>query len=112
MHCAQHFVNSSLVPVVRLKSVGGVLKGIRRNGFSQSRWNVLLGCWDAVFRHGRCGPISSLHPWDKWVHPVFFFFFYKWVFDSLELLMTFFGRLSFLVGISVFVTGLIGFGRI
>ena len=71
VHCAQYFVNSSLAPVLlfrrRLKSVA--LKGIRNKGFPQSRWDALLGYWDAVCRHGPCGPISSLHPWDKWISP-------------------------------------------
>ena len=66
MHCAQYFVNSSLAPVVlfrwRLKSVADVLKGFRTNGFTQSRWDALLGYWDAVCRHGSCGPISSSVP--------------------------------------------------
>ena len=52
MHCAQYFVNSSLAPVVlfrsRLKSVADVLKGIRSRVFTQSRWDALLGFWDAV----------------------------------------------------------------
>ena len=41
--------------------------------------------WDAVCRHGPCGPISSLHPWDNWIPPDLHGF-YKWVFDSLEVL--------------------------
>ena len=72
-HCAQHFINSSLSPVLlfrrRLKSVADVLKGIRNKGFSQSRWNALLGFWDAVCRHGACGPLTSLHPWDRGILP-------------------------------------------
>ena len=71
MHCAQYFVNSSLALVVlfrrRLKSVADVLKGIRDKGFTSSRWNALLGYWGAVCRHGPCGPISSLSPWDRWI---------------------------------------------
>ena len=47
MHCAQYFVNSSLAPAVlfrrRLMSVADVLKGIRSEGFTQSRWDALLG---------------------------------------------------------------------
>ena len=39
--------------------------------------------WGAVCRHGPCGPISSLHPWDEWFPPDLHGF-YKWVFDSLE----------------------------
>ena len=48
---AQHFVNSSLAPVLlfrwRLKSVADVLKGIRNRGFTQAGWEALLrflGC--------------------------------------------------------------------
>ena len=69
----------------RLKSVADVLKGIRSKGFTQSRWDALLRYWGAVCRHGPCGPISSLHPWDNWVPPDLHGF-YKWVFDSLEVL--------------------------
>ena len=65
-HCAQYFVNSSLSPVLlfrrRLKSVADVLKGINNKGVTQSRWDASLGFWDAVCRHGPCGPLSSLHP--------------------------------------------------
>ena len=72
MHCAQYFVNSSLARVVlfrrRRKSVADVLKGIRSGSFTQSRWDALLGYWEAVCRHGPCGPISSLRPWDDWIH--------------------------------------------
>ena len=88
-NCAQYFVNSSLSPVLlfrrRLKSVADVLKGIRNKGFTQSRWDALLGFWDAVCRHGPCGPLSSLHPWDSGIPPDLHVFC-KWVFDSLELL--------------------------
>ena len=72
-HCGQHFVNSSLSPVLlfrrRLKSVADVLQGIRNKGFTQSRWNALLEFWDAVCRHGACGPLTSLHHWDSGVLP-------------------------------------------
>ena len=75
VHCAQYFVNSSLAPVLlfrrRLKSVADVLKGIRSKGFTQSRWNALLGFWDAVCRHGTCGPLTSLHPWDSGISQIF-----------------------------------------
>ena len=88
-HCAQYFVNSSLSPVLlfrrRLKSVADVLKGIRNKGFTQSRCDALLVRWGAVCRHGPCGPISSLHPWDDWIPPDIHGF-YKWVFDSVEVL--------------------------
>ena len=91
-HCAQFFVNSSLSPVLllrrRLKSVADVLKGIRSKGFTQSRWDALHRYWDAACRHGPCGPISSLHPWDCWVPPGLHGF-YWWVFDSLEVLFEF-----------------------
>ena len=69
----------------RLQSVADVLKGIRSKGFTQSRWDALLRYWGAVCRHGPCGPVSSLHPWDNWVPPDLHGF-YKWVFDSLEVL--------------------------
>ena len=89
MHCARYFVKSSLSPVLlfrrRLKSVADVLIGIRSKGFTQSRLDALLGYWGAVCRHGPCGPISSLHPWDNWIPPDLHGF-YKWVFDSLEVL--------------------------
>ena len=86
---AQFFINSSLSLVLlfrrRLKSVADVLKGIRSKGFTQSRWDALLRYWGAVCRHGPFGLISSLHPWDNWVPPDLHGF-YKWVFDSLEVL--------------------------
>ena len=113
--CAQFFVNSSLSPVLlfrrRLKSVADVLKGIRSKGFSQSRWDALIRYWGAVCRHGPCGPISSLHPWDNWVPPDLHGF-YRWVFDSLEVLMVSFDRLLSLVGITVSGGGKDGSGRI
>ena len=97
VHCAQYFVNSSLAPVVlfrrRLKSVADVLKGIRSKGFTQSRWDALLRYWGAVCRHGPCGPISSLHTWENWVPPDLHGF-YRWVFDSLEVLNGFVRHLS------------------
>ena len=89
MHCTQYFVNSSLSPVLlfrwRLKSVADVLKGIKNKGFTQSRLDALFRYWGAVCRYGPCGPISSLHPWDDWIPPDLHGF-YKWVFDSLEVL--------------------------
>ena len=92
VQCAQYFVNSPLAPVVlfrrRLKSVADVLKGIRDKGFISSRWNALLRYWEAVCRHGPCGPISSLEPWDWWIPPDVHGFL-RWVFDSLELLNDF-----------------------
>ena len=89
----RYFVNSSLAPVVlfrrRLKSVADVLKkNIRSKGFTQSRWDALLGYGEAVCRHGPCCPISSLRPWDKWIHPDLHGF-YKWVFDAMDLLNDF-----------------------
>ena len=78
---AQHFVFSSLAPVLlfrrRLKSVADVLKGIRNRGFTQARWEALQRFWDAVCRHGPCGPICSLHPWDGWVPPRSAWFLFK-----------------------------------
>ena len=83
VHCAQYFVNSSLAPVLllrrRLKSVADVLRSIRSKGFSQSRWDALLRFWDAACRHGPCGPVSFLHPWDNWIPPDLHGFC-RWVF--------------------------------
>ena len=55
--CAQYFVNSSLAPVV-----------------------LFRGRLEVVCRHGPCGPISSLEPWDWWMgiggcHLICAFFF-------------------------------------
>ena len=61
--------------------------GVKR--FTQSRWDALVRYWGVVCRHGPCGPISSLHPWDDWLPPDLHGF-YKWVFDSLEVLNGFF----------------------
>ena len=77
----------------RLKSVADVLKGITNKAFTPSRWIALLGYWLAVCRHGPCGPISSLHPCDTWIFPDFHGFF-KWVFDSLEVLNGFFRQVD------------------
>ena len=91
-HCAQFFINSSLSPVLlfrrRVKSVADVLKGIRNKGFTQVSVECSIGVLGAVCRHGPCGPFSSLHPWDSGVPPDLHGF-YKWVFDSLELLNDF-----------------------
>ena len=46
------------------------------------------GFWGAVCRHGPCGPLTSLHPWDCGIPPDLHGF-YKWVFDSLGLLNDF-----------------------
>ena len=84
--------NSSPAPVLlfrkRFKFVADVSKGIKSKGFTQARWNAFLGYWGAVCRHGPCGPITSLHPWDDWI-PLDVHGFYKWVFDSLGLLSDF-----------------------
>ena len=53
--------------------------------FSSSRWSALVSYWEAVCRHGPCGPISSLEPGDRWIPPDLHGFF-RWVLDSLELL--------------------------
>ena len=42
----------------------------------------------SVCRHGPCGPISSLSPWDRWIHQNLHGFC-KWVFDYLGLLNDF-----------------------
>ena len=48
------------------KFVADVLKGIKDKGFTQSRWDAVLGYWEAVCRHG---PWSSLFPpsLDTWI---------------------------------------------
>ena len=43
----------------------------------------MLRYWGAVCRHGPCGPISSLHPWDNWVPPDLHGF-YKWFLGFLR----------------------------
>ena len=48
----------------------------------------MLRYWNAVCRHGPCGPTCSLHPWDGWVTPDLHVFC-KWVFDSLDVLNEF-----------------------
>ena len=47
-------------------------------------WNIFL----LLCCHGPCGPISSLHPWYNWIPPDHHGF-YRWVFDSVELLKDF-----------------------
>ena len=61
-----YFVNSSLSLVVlfrrRLSSVGDVLKGIRKSGFSTARWQALMLRWASVCRQGPTGPVVTLDP--------------------------------------------------
>ena len=59
------------------------LRVLRVKGFTQARWDALIRYWGAVCRHGPCGPISSLQPWENWIPPDLHGF-YRWVFDSLE----------------------------
>ena len=72
----------------RLKSVADVLKGIRCKGFTQSRWDALLGYWRLYVVMVRVVLSLPLIPWEKWIH-LDLHGFYKWVFDSLELLNDF-----------------------
>ena len=51
--------------------------------------------WGAVCRHGPCGPIASLQPWEDWVPPDLHGF-YRWVFDSLEVLNGFVRQVVYL----------------
>ena len=81
--------------------------GIRSRGFTQSRWDALSGYWEAA----SCGPISSLSPWDRWIHPDLHGF-YKWVFDSLGLLNDILKQVVVSRGILGFVSGPGGFVRI
>ena len=66
---ARCFVNSSLALVFlfrrRVKCVGDVLNGVRQHGFSQGRWNALLGRWKAVCDQRPCGPLRSLGALDS-----------------------------------------------
>ena len=72
VHCAQYFVSSPLAPVLifrrRFTSVADVLKGIKSKGFTQSRWDALLGYWSCMSSWS-VWFLSSLHPWDNWVPP-------------------------------------------
>ena len=88
-HCAQFFVNSSLSPVLlfrrRLKSVADVLKGIRSKGFTQSRWDALVRYWVLYVGMVRVVPFL-LFISGKIGFLLICMVFYKWVFDSLEVL--------------------------
>ena len=85
----ENFINSSFAPVIlfrrRLRSVGDVLKGIMKHGFTTARWQALMLRWTAVCRQGPIGPIYTLEPWRDWLLPDLHGF-HKWVFDSLEIL--------------------------
>ena len=93
MHCAQHFVNffsrscGALSWAFRVRnSCFSRVLGVR--GLLYLGWDALLRYWGAVSRHGECGPVSSLHPWV----PPDLHGFYKWVFDSREVLNGFLGQ--------------------
>ena len=81
--CAQYFVNSSLSPVLllrrRLKSVADVLKVSGVRGSLSLGWMFFWVYWGAVCRHGPCGRISSLHPWDDWIPPDLHGFFSRFL---------------------------------
>ena len=94
--CAQFFVNSSLSPVLLFREgvlslllmflrVSKIKASLRLGGM------FFLRYCGAVCRQGPCGPITSLHPWDDWI-PLDVHGFYKWVFDSFELLNNFLKR--------------------
>ena len=91
------FINSSLSPVVlfrrRLSSVGDVLKGVRKNGFSTSRWQALVLRWASVRRQGPTGPVLTLEPWRDWLPPDLHGF-YAWVFDTLKVLDRFISQVA------------------
>ena len=55
----------SFVDALNLWRMYSKVLGVK--GFTQSRWDALLGYWSAVCRHGPCGLISSLHPCDDWI---------------------------------------------
>ena len=81
-----------VLPLLLFHSFVGVLN-LWRMYSRVSRVRVLLipgrmlhwGYWRAVCRHGPCGPLSSLHPWDNWVPPDLHGF-KRGIFDSLEVL--------------------------
>ena len=70
---AQFFVLFSLAPVLlfrrRFKSVADAVKGILQQGFSPGTLKALHRCWGAVCRHGPCGLVLTLDPWDSWLPP-------------------------------------------
>ena len=96
----------------RVKSVADVLKGIRQNGFSQGRWDALLGRWKSCCDQVPCGPLRSLEHWVHWIPPDEHGFFQLGFLMIWECLMTSLGRWWWLVGILVFVAGPTGCGRI
>ena len=104
-------VYSSLAPVLllrrRVKSVSDVLKGIWTHGFSQGRWDALLGRWKAVCDQGPCWPLRSLDPWVHGVPPDLHGF-HKWVFDALGVLDEFLRLVLLLGGTRDCVAGQIG----
>ena len=53
----------------RLSSVGDVLKGIKKDGFSTARWQALMLKWASVCRQGPTGPVLTLAPWKDWLPP-------------------------------------------
>ena len=57
-------------------------------GSHRLRGMLLQRIWAAVCRHGPCGPICSLDPWNGWVSP-YLHGFYKWIFDALDVLNDF-----------------------
>ena len=62
-----------------------VLRSIKSKGFTQARSDALLRYWRDVCRHGPCGPLASLHPWDNCFPPDLHGFF-RLVFNTLEVL--------------------------
>ena len=88
----ESFINSSLAPVVlfrrRLRSVGDVLKGIKKSGFTTARWQALMLRWAAVCRQGSVGSIRTFEPRRDWL-PLDVHGFYAWVFDALGTLNAF-----------------------
>ena len=82
------FVNSSLALVllrrrrIKLPMFSGCS---RQNGFSQARWDALLGRWKTVSEQGPYGPLRSLEPWVHGIPPDLHGLF-KWVVDAPSLL--------------------------
>ena len=65
----------------RLKSVADVLQGIRNKALLSLGGMLFWVIWVLIavmVRHGPCGPISSIDPWDRWIPPDLHDLYVKW----------------------------------